>query len=290
MRRSPLPFLTLLLTPGLVHAAPVNVATAAEFIAAIQKAKAGDEILLADGTYAIKQNLSCTADGAEGSPIVVRAANPLGATILFDAVEGFKVSGKRWRFEGLLIRGVCASDSTCEHAFHVTGDADDFAMVGCTVRDFNAQLKVNASKGSDGAWYTPDRGLIEGCDLGDDKPRQTSNPAAPALASLLAAAAPGPSSAPPPSTPASRAASSTRTACCATTSSRAAPTSGSTSTAPRIPGCSTTPWSPPPASTSASVPPAERPTGTSWPGRSATATAPPTRPRPTSPRSPPPAS
>ncbi|MCU0657469.1 MAG: glycosyltransferase, partial [Polyangiaceae bacterium] len=165
-----------LLFPSAAHAAPVQVSSTEALIAAIQGAKAGDEIILADGAYAISQNISCSADGTAEAPIVVRAATPLGAALSFDAVEGFKVLGKHWRFEGLSIRGVCASDSDCEHAFHVIGDADHFQMVGCQVRDFNAQLKANAAPDGNGVWRAPDQGLVEGCDLGDDQPRQTSNP------------------------------------------------------------------------------------------------------------------
>ncbi|MCS6902004.1 MAG: chondroitinase-B domain-containing protein [Myxococcales bacterium] len=177
MRLASFPLVVLLLTPGLVYAAPINVTSSEELLVAIQKAKAGDEILLADGNYPINQSkISCSANGTEAAPIVVRAVNPLGAQLLLNTLEGFFVTGKYWRFEGLVLQGTCPDDSDCEHAFHVVGDADNFAMIGCTVRNFNAQLKVNATKEPDGVWNTPDRGLIEGCDLGDDKPRKTSNP------------------------------------------------------------------------------------------------------------------
>src|SRR5688572_18821179 len=109
----------LLLVSAVAAAARVvPVAGAGQLTAALGAAQKGDEIVLADGTYALT-GASCSAAGTTAEPIVVRAANPLGAIIQFDGVEGWKVSGPSWHFEALDIRGVCASDDTCEHAFHV---------------------------------------------------------------------------------------------------------------------------------------------------------------------------
>jgi uncharacterized protein (TIGR03382 family) len=152
----------------------VDVGTTTDLIAAISNAHAGDEIVLADGTYALT-GVSCSAVGTEAAPITVRAANPLGAHIELDALEGFKVSGAYWHFEGLDVKGVCASDPNCEHAFHVTGAADGFVLRSSRVRDFNAQLKVNAAM-INGSYVQPNRGLIEYNELGDTRGRNTSNP------------------------------------------------------------------------------------------------------------------
>lgn len=152
----------------------VDVGTTTDLVAAISNAHAGDEIVLADGTYALT-GVSCSAVGTEAAPITVRAANPLGAHIEFDALEGFKVSGAFWHFEGLDVRGVCASDPNCEHAFHVTGAADGFVLRASRVRDFNAQLKVNAAM-INGSYVQPNRGLIEYNELADTRGRNTSNP------------------------------------------------------------------------------------------------------------------
>src|SRR5262249_7553097 len=121
----------------------VPVATTTELVAAVQNALPGDEIVLADGVYAFS-GVTAAAAGTPAQPIVVRAASPLGAQLNSDALEGFHVTGPNWRFEGLDVRGVCADDSSCEHAFHVTGDARGFVLRASRVRDFNAQLKVNA--------------------------------------------------------------------------------------------------------------------------------------------------
>lgn len=94
------------------------------------------------------------------APIVVRAANRLKAKVRFNTVEGFKVSGPYWRFDGLDVVGICPVDSDCEHAFHVSGRAVGFQLLRSRVADFNAQLKVNASPAADGGYDIPRQGLI----------------------------------------------------------------------------------------------------------------------------------
>jgi len=152
----------------------IDVSTPAELTAAISSAAPGDEIVLADGTYPLT-GASCSTDGTANQPIVVRAATPLGATIQFDALEGFKVSGAHWHFEGLDVHGVCADDSNCEHAFHVSGAADGFVLRNSRVVDFNAQLKVNAAQ-INNVFRTPNSGLIENNEVFDTRGRNTSNP------------------------------------------------------------------------------------------------------------------
>jgi hypothetical protein len=169
----PVALLLLLASPALAR--QVNVSSVSQLQPALASAQAGDEIILADGTYAVNTNLSCTANGTAQAPIVVRAQNRLGASIRFNAVEGFKVSGAYWTFDGLDIQGVCADDNNCEHAFHVTGRAGHFVLRNSRVRDFNAQLKVNASQNG-GTWEIPHRGLIERNELSDTRPRATSKP------------------------------------------------------------------------------------------------------------------
>ncbi|WP_368669001.1 chondroitinase-B domain-containing protein, partial [Corallococcus sp. CA053C] len=170
---SPLALLLLPLTGG---AAVKNVTTVAEFQTALSAAKAGDEIVLADGTYTFNANLSCVAEGTQALPITVRAANRHAALIRFNATEGFKVSGRYWTFDGLTVEGICASDPNCEHAFHVTGHAEGFVLRNSRVRDFNAQLKVNAEKNGSGVFEMPHRGLIERNEIYDTRPRVTGTP------------------------------------------------------------------------------------------------------------------
>ncbi|WP_437643751.1 chondroitinase-B domain-containing protein [Sorangium sp. So ce362] len=164
---------SLLLTTA-ARAEIVPVANADELLAALEAAAAGDEIVLADGTYAIP-GAGCNAMGTEAAPIVVRAANPHGARIDLDSLEGFIVRGAHWRFEDLDIHGACANDSSCEHAFHVVGAAEGFVLRGNRIIDFSSQLKVNASL-SDGSYVIPHRGLVEGNEIRDTSPRETDAP------------------------------------------------------------------------------------------------------------------
>jgi len=160
-----------LLSATSASAGEINVTTATELTTAIAMAKAGDTIILADGTYKLSAKVSCSAAG----PITVKAKSPLQAKIELNTVEGFAVTAPKWTFEGLDIGGTCADDNNCEHAFHVTGAAESFVMRNNRVHDFNAQLKVNASN-IGGTWVMPHKGLIEGNELFDSRARNTSNP------------------------------------------------------------------------------------------------------------------
>ncbi|WP_224247877.1 chondroitinase-B domain-containing protein [Hyalangium gracile] len=171
-----IPSLVLLLVSCTSFAAVKNVSTVSQLQSALSSAQAGDEIILANGTYAVSANLNCAADGTAAQPIIVRAANRHAALIRFNATEGFKVSGRYWVFDGLTIEGACAQDPSCEHAFHVTGHAENFVLRHSRVRDFNAQLKVNATQNSSGVFEIPHRGLIENNEIYDTRVRNTTTP------------------------------------------------------------------------------------------------------------------
>ncbi|NBD13702.1 chondroitinase-B domain-containing protein [Corallococcus silvisoli] len=168
--------LALLLLPLTASAAQKSVSSVDGLQAALATAKAGDDIVLEDGTYTVNANLGCSAEGIQDQPITVRARNRHAALVRFNAVEGFKVSGRYWTFDGLTVEGICARDEDCEHAFHVTGHAEGFVLRDSRVRDFNAQLKVNAAKNASGVWEMPHRGLIERNEIHDTHARATATP------------------------------------------------------------------------------------------------------------------
>ena len=156
-------------------AADVPVSTPAGLLAAVSAAHPGDRIVLADGTYSFNASVVCSAAGTAAQPITVAAEHALGARIEFNTLEGFRVSGANWHFEGLDIHGVCADDNDCEHAFHITGAADGYVIRGNRVVDFNAQIKVNAAAVG-GVNEAPDDGLVEYNEFFDTHVRQTADP------------------------------------------------------------------------------------------------------------------
>lgn len=169
-----LTFFGVLAISATARAGVVAVSSPAELRAAISAAKPGDEIVLAAGTYAMgPANVDCKANGTVAAPIVVRSATPLAAKVEITSLEGFVVTGASWHFEGLDIKGTCATDSACAHAFHVSGAAVDFVMRKNRIVDFNAQLKANAG----GSLATiPHRGVVEDNEIFDTHARQTDQP------------------------------------------------------------------------------------------------------------------
>ena len=153
----------------------IAVATPDALRAALAQANPGDTITLLPGVYRFGgAPLDVNRPGRAGAPIVVRALKPGSAQLEFDLVEGFRVQAPHWRFENLAIRGVCAEDRYCEHAFHVVGAASGFVARNNTITDFNAHIKINGQQGR-----FPDDGLIEQNTLTATHVRQTSNPVTP---------------------------------------------------------------------------------------------------------------
>ena len=156
-------------------AAGTLAATSDEVRAALAAAQPGSVITLLPGTYRF-EGIKIDADrpGRAEAPITVRAVQPGSVRIEFAMVEGFKVSAPWWRFENLVIRGVCADDDSCEHAFHVVGAARHFAAVNNTISDFNAHFKINSEDGR-----FPDDGVIESNTLDNTRVRATARPVTP---------------------------------------------------------------------------------------------------------------
>jgi hypothetical protein len=158
-------------------AATTLVTTTDELIAAFAAAQPGHIIELAPGTYVLNQGLVTPRPGAPGEPIVVRSGSLGQAIIESNVVEAIHVTEAYWTFESLEIHGTCPDDSTCEHAFHITGNADFTRIYGCRLRDFNAQIKGNGDTvGPGGVRVWPDDVAITATVLFDTRPRQTANP------------------------------------------------------------------------------------------------------------------
>ncbi len=181
-----IPFPSLLSAVIALASAPawageVPVADVPGLVGAIQAAKPGDTIVLAPGTYEVHQSkIACEAAGTAEAPIVVRAAELGSVTIRFDAVEGFHVRGPHWEFANLDIEGICAADSDCEHAFHVTGAAENTWLHHNRMHGFNAMIKGNGEPiGPGDSFVWPDDVVIEYNELYNPAPRDTGNPVTP---------------------------------------------------------------------------------------------------------------
>lgn len=156
----------------------VNVSDEAQLVQAIDNAMPGDEIVLAPGLYEVDQVLRCDNPGTAAEPIVVRSQELGEARIRFDTVEGFKVSAPHWHFENLDVRGVCASHSVCEHAFHIVREADFTIVRHCRLWDFNAQIKGNGEDPGGGIVF-PDDVIVEDSEFFNATVRNTGNPVTP---------------------------------------------------------------------------------------------------------------
>jgi parallel beta-helix repeat protein len=150
------------------------VASIEEARRALADAAPGDVITFLPGEYALRATVAANRPGTAAAPIVVRAARPGTVTIAVAVGEGFNVSAPYWHFENLSLRGACAQDEYCDHAFHVVGDAHHFVARNNTMRDFNAHFKINGDRRG-----FPDHGLIEANTLANAAPRKTSRPVTP---------------------------------------------------------------------------------------------------------------
>jgi hypothetical protein len=161
-------FIFVFMLPVAANAETLSVSDVAGLLSAVEQANPGDDIQVASGTYRIAQNISLNRPG----PITIKGAN--SAVLEFDAVEGFKVNAPDWTFDNLTIRGVCANDSDCEHAFHIVGAADRTVIRNSRIVNFNAQIKGNGNGQVPGTY--PNDVLIEFNEFYDEAQRQTSNP------------------------------------------------------------------------------------------------------------------
>ena len=162
----------MLLLCSLALATESHVQSIDDLRAAVAAAQPGDVLILDPGSYDLEHTRSISTGGLPDAPITLRAN---GATIRSTTVEAIKVSAPDWHFEALSLVGACASDSDCEHALHIVGEADRTQVKNCSFVDFNAQIKGNGEEVG-GSYVWPDDVVIEGSNFYDTRPRQTSNP------------------------------------------------------------------------------------------------------------------
>ena len=151
-----------------------RVSTPQEIRQALLGAMPGTHIVVEPGLYMFEANLYLGRDGEVGFPISLRAARPGTVWLEFKQMDGILVNRPHWQFENLNIRGVCAQEHNCEHAFHVVGRATHTTIHNNLLVDFNAQIKVN---GNAGEW--PDHGIISQNTLFNRSERNTDRPVTP---------------------------------------------------------------------------------------------------------------
>lgn len=141
---------------------------------ALSKATAGTYIVVRPGLYPFDRNLYLGQDGTATAPITLMALQPGSVWFEFTQLDGILVNRPHWVFENLSIRGACAQQHDCEHAFHVVGRASHTTIRNNLLVDFNAHIKVN---GHQGEW--PDHGQATWNTLLNRSPRNTDRSVTP---------------------------------------------------------------------------------------------------------------
>ncbi len=126
----------------------------------LSTARAGDVFTVFPGKYLITTAAKLNANGTISKPIILRPSKPGTVKIFVNGTTGFNIGGKYWIVEGFDIQGICKEDRDCEHAFHISGDADNTIIRNNTLIDFNAAIKGNGG-GTAANRKFPDRVLIE---------------------------------------------------------------------------------------------------------------------------------
>jgi len=151
----------------------VTVANTADILTALQRAQPGDVITVAPGQYTLPA-IRLTHGGTKAHPIVLRGPHLGDVTLISKVTEFIKVSASDWVFENLDIAGACATDTDCEHAFHIVKGADRVVIRHNRIHDFNAHIKGNGEGGR-----FPNAVRIEDNWLFGTHVRHTDNPIAP---------------------------------------------------------------------------------------------------------------
>jgi parallel beta-helix repeat protein len=142
---------------------------------AIDNAAPGDVILLQPGVYRIGQPyITVSRPGTADAPITLRAPRLGSVTLESELGEAVKVDAPYWRFENLVLKGVCSDDGACDNGFHIVGRAEHTVIHNLRIEDFNAQIKINGENGR-----FPDNGRIDHTTLIDNHARRTSASVAP---------------------------------------------------------------------------------------------------------------
>jgi len=151
------------------------VSDAKSLLNALKKVQPGETILVADGEYLLqgKRFMTSSEIASESHPIILRAEHPGQAKLLLSSTEGIFLNHPYWTITGFRFIGKC-SNSACEHAIHIVGDANHTTVSNNEFIDFNAALKINGSKDQ-----YPDNGTINNNHFHFTQPRNTRSSVTP---------------------------------------------------------------------------------------------------------------
>ncbi len=158
----------LFLAPGM-DARTVAVAGFQELLAACQKAEAGDEIVLAAGTYRIAGKSRIAIEGRPG-PVTVRGATGKAADVIIEGAGQDDASVETvfdltdspgWTFRDLTTR------NTFYHGFKFNGGSENCVLRNVVMRDHGEAGVKGTSDPAKGKH--PDGLLVEKCDIGFTK-------------------------------------------------------------------------------------------------------------------------
>jgi hypothetical protein len=165
-------FLTQGLMARAVWAQPVAVRNISMLLQALDRVQAGQEIVLADGTYRLPgRRMYADVAGTAANPIVIRAENQNLAIIETNGAESaFQISAPYWVFDGLHIK----VNNSSVHAYKLEGNGQY-----ATIKNGKIELDSPAEGGIKGAGNSrapqPDHALIENNEIWFTSPTRNNN-------------------------------------------------------------------------------------------------------------------
>ncbi|MGR5237545.1 chondroitinase-B domain-containing protein [Vibrio alfacsensis] len=162
--------------PKSFSARTIFVSTTEDLTRSIKQAQPGDVIVVKNGNYYFQQKRIKVSKivPTEDKPIYLVAENSGKVNISLNSREGLYVDQPYWRIIGFNFKGVCKSQSWCDHAFHIVGNGAHFYAAHNTFSDFNAAIKINRLKGR-----YPDNGRLEYNHFLFTQPRHVKNSVTP---------------------------------------------------------------------------------------------------------------
>jgi len=190
---------SLLLPPENTQTEKIRVSTTEELKTALENAKAGDEILVAEGEYIYSGSTAkgfmykCTADGTEEKPIILRSENSEKPAVLSgfaaDKNTVLAVTGDWWEIRDLRItnaqKGIIIDNSNhtkiigCEvfgtgsEGIHFRDNSSYGLVENCSIHDtgivspgYGEAVYIGSAKSTTGYGFDCHYNTVRGCRLG----------------------------------------------------------------------------------------------------------------------------